>query len=54
MSKDDQTLSPTEWKAVTDCVVELSQRMVQASSSPPRPPSHNGNGNGNGNGEKEK
>jgi hypothetical protein len=46
MSKDKQTLSPTEWKSVTDCVIELSQRMVQASSPPP--PSQNGNDNGNG------
>jgi hypothetical protein len=43
---DKQTLSPTEWKAVTDCVVELGQRMVQASSSPQSPPCSNGDGHG--------
>jgi len=45
---DKQTLSPTEWKAVTDCLVELGQRMVQASSSPSLPIAPNGNGHGSG------
>jgi hypothetical protein len=35
MTQDRQILSPAEWKSVTDHVVELSQRMVQAVSSPP-------------------
>jgi hypothetical protein len=35
MSQDKQTLSPTEWKSVTDYVIELSQCMTQAVSSPP-------------------
>ena len=30
---DDKTLSPTEWKSATDYVVELSQRVVEASSA---------------------
>jgi len=34
MAEDKQKLSPTEWKSVTDYVVELSQRMNQAVSAP--------------------
>jgi hypothetical protein len=33
MSQDNQPLTPNEWRAVTDRLVELSQRMVQASSA---------------------
>lgn len=34
MSKDLQTLSPDEWQSVSDYVVELSQRVTEASISP--------------------
>jgi hypothetical protein len=33
VSQDNQTLTPNEWRAVTDRLVELNQRMVQASAS---------------------
>jgi hypothetical protein len=41
--QDNQALTPHEWRAVTDRLVELSQRMVQASStSHPSPKDANG------------
>jgi hypothetical protein len=48
MSEEKQTLSPTEWKSVTEYVIELSQRLADAVS----PDSKNGSGNGIGSGEK--
>jgi len=49
MPQDKKTLSPAEWQSVSDYVVELSQRMSQASSSPSDSQIGNSNGDGGNN-----
>ncbi len=46
MSQDKQPVSPSEWRSVTDYVIELSQRVAQALSAPPASQSGNGSSGG--------
>lgn len=43
MVQEGQGLTPTQWKAVTDRLAELNERMIEASPSSPSP-LHDANG----------